>query len=584
MSYDYSSESARLEIPNPYKVQNRLLFLCAALLVAAGLWCVTSARESLSKAPIAVGIALLAFGILSASTAAKRLRFFFGRGRPLSLAPDLAPTVVGTSPRAEYHKGLLRQGALEYPEPKGALDGVLYHAAPHLITAPDAVQLQARVHFFNFAALAVTLLSFAFAWLVFGNAMNRPWLSLAYFAFGFIFLLKPILSSSPASLSLPAVIALIVGAILGPALVGAASKVLPALHWSLAPQTTVMLLSALAAVALSMLAVLGQVKPPPATQTSSEQLRLSLNVPPSLLIDELERRLQEQWTEKIPNRRYARQVPVIDPQLHSGPFSGELFEESQPMPMSGTTPAGIGQALGSRTHKWLAVLDLFATLLVLAGVIAALMFVRQFGDPSSFDSAAERGSASFSWLGSASILLLVATFCFKSSARLWGRFDFESVLVWVEMAGTYMTASVGTGNMVSARVQTSNQIVRTEAMTLRIWRARIESVVFGKDERRQVTAMFSSDAGTRELAQHLAEFGQSRASLVAPGSQADAERLQALGAAERLVGNDNAAPQIRLAPEPASAPALAASFCRKCGAGLAGDDLFCSKCGTKVHA
>ena len=36
MSYDYSSESKLLELPNPYQLQNRLLWLCAALLIVAG--------------------------------------------------------------------------------------------------------------------------------------------------------------------------------------------------------------------------------------------------------------------------------------------------------------------------------------------------------------------------------------------------------------------------------------------------------------------------------------------------------------------------------------------------------------------
>ena len=36
MSYEYGSESKLLELPNPYQLQNRLLWLCGALLVVAG--------------------------------------------------------------------------------------------------------------------------------------------------------------------------------------------------------------------------------------------------------------------------------------------------------------------------------------------------------------------------------------------------------------------------------------------------------------------------------------------------------------------------------------------------------------------
>jgi len=70
------------------------------------------------------------------------------------------------------------------------------------------------------------------------------------------------------------------------------------------------------------------------------------------------------------------------------------------------------------------------------------------------------------------------------------------------MEGNYQTATIGTRNRLIARVQTSNQIVRTEAMTLRVWRGGIESVVFGKDGFRQVTAMFSTDVEARSFGKH----------------------------------------------------------------------------------
>ena len=89
MAYEYGSESKRLELPNPYRLQNRLLWLCAVLLVGAGivslLWARSAMQESalrLAAAPILAGLLLLGAGIAAAATAATRLRFFFGRGRP----------------------------------------------------------------------------------------------------------------------------------------------------------------------------------------------------------------------------------------------------------------------------------------------------------------------------------------------------------------------------------------------------------------------------------------------------------------------------------------------------------------------
>ena len=106
MTYEYGSESKRLELPNPYRLQNRLLWLCALLLVGAGvlslLWARSAMQESalrLAAAPILAGLLLIAAGLAAAATAATRLRFFFGRGRPASLAPEIPGGATGARPR-----------------------------------------------------------------------------------------------------------------------------------------------------------------------------------------------------------------------------------------------------------------------------------------------------------------------------------------------------------------------------------------------------------------------------------------------------------------------------------------------------
>lgn len=580
MSYDYSSTGTTLELPNPYKVQNALLFVCSAVVLAGGLFALAAARHDLAPVPLAIGIALVFVAMLAAGVAAKRLRFFFGRGRPHSLAPEIPPTATGNSPAADWIKRLLREGALPYPEPSGAVDGVLYHWVPQLITAPVPVQEQARSAFFNVCAMVAATLSFLLAWGVFGTASSRPLLAAAYFAFGLFFLLRPFLGGGRVGFNTKTLVALIAAAVVGPAVVSLVSKGLPVLPFSLAPQTFMLLVSGTLAAGLLLLAALQQVAPPPPTQTSVEQLRLSLNVPPSLLLDELERRMQEQWTERIPNRRYARATPVIQPELHAGPFNGELLEESQPIPMPHTVPASIGQALGSTRHRFLAGLDLYATVLTVVATGCACLFTQRLLAPDG-------EALPLHLFGASSIFLVVAGFCFRSSAQLWGRFDFQSEVTWVEMDGTYQTASVGTGNQLTAKLHTSNQIVRTEAMTLRVWRARIESVVFGKDGRRQVTAMFSTDAQARALAQHLADFGRARASLVAPDSAEDRGRLAALAQAEQvLVAPATAAALPGEASGWLAAPLAGEQplFCRHCGARNLPDARFCQGCGERMTA
>lgn len=581
MSYDYSSAGATLELPNPYKVQNQLLFASSAVLVVTGVSALAMARHTLAFIPLAIGLALLFVGVLAAGVAAKRLRFFFGRGRPQSLAPEIPQAATGNSPAADVIKRLLREGALTYPEPSGAVDGVLYHWVPKLITAPLPVQDQARSAFFNVCALVAASLSFLLAWGVFGTDTSRPLTAAAYFAFGLFFLLRPFVGGGRATLNTRTLVLLIAAAVVGPALVGVVGQRLPAPPFSLAAQTFMLLGSGTLAAALLLLATLKQIAPPPPTQTSSEQLRLSLNVPPGLLLDELERRMQEEWTERIPNRRYARATPAIQPELHSGAFGGELLEESQPMPTPHMVPASLGQALGSERHRFLAGLDLYATVLTGVASVCGFLFAQRA-------QGLQGQELPLQLFGASTIFLLVAGFCLRSSAQLWGRFDFQSVMTWVEMEGTYQTASVGTGNQLTARVQTSNQIVRTEAMTLRVWRARVESVVFGKDGGRQITAMFSTDAEARELGRHLGEFGRSRASLVAPGSEEDLNRIAALAHAERALTGAAGAAQLpgtvaaALAPPATAASPEATLFCRHCGARNLPDARFCQGCGEKI--
>jgi hypothetical protein len=417
-----------------------------------------------------------------------------------------------------------------------------------------------------------------------------------YFAFGVFFLLKPVLTQQRARLTVASLVGLIAVAILGPVAIGLLGPSLPSLgSFSLDTQTFVMLGTALLACGFAMAAVLSQVDSAPQTRTSVEQGRLSMNAPPSTLMDELDRTLQSSWTERIPNRRYARIEPVTTAATPSGSFAGELFEESQPLPVSGTQAPTLVAALGDRRHRPLLLLDLYGLLLVAIAVGLALYFVR------GFDALAGWKNSGLSLPGTAAILAFVGAFCFRSSARLWGRFNFESVLVWVELIGTYQTSRIGTGNNFTSRMNTENDVVRTEAMTLRVWRARIESVVFGKDDQRQVTAMFSTEKDAKALALHLMQFARSQSVLIAPGAAEDQARIAALNTGERaLSGPSEGVTAAQLSRHIHTAAALESVeppsvldldlgkppkvHCTQCGTPAALTARFCANCGTALRS
>ncbi len=601
MSYDYSSESKLLELPNPYRLQNRLLWVCGAILLLAGVTSLFWARGAMQDSalrlvagPLIAGLAMLATGLLCAATAARRMRFFFGRGRPASLAPEIPVGANGGSKAADHVKELLRQGGITYPEPQGAVEGMLYHWAPKLITAPTEVQFQAQRYVFNLCAIGATLLSFVVSWLLFGNPVTRPWIGLLYFVFGLFVLLKPVVSNGRAKFSRATLVVLIAAAILAPVGIGLIGAKLPSLYgFEVTAQTFVMLIGSLIACALAVWAILAQVDPAPQTRASVEQTRLSMNSPPGSLMDELDRLMQTSWTEQIPNRRYARIDPVTTAGTPSGSFAGELFEESQPLPVPGTQAPSLASALAAPRHRALLLLDLYGTVLVIAAVAMSLYFVR------AFDVTAPWRDNRFALIGTSAILAVMAAFCFQAAARLWGRFNFESILTWVEMVGSYQTSRIGTGNNFSSRMNTENDVVRTEAMTLRIWRARIESVVFGKDAARQVTAMFSTETEALALSADLTNFARSQSVLVAPFSPEDQARINALNAGERAIAPANdagSAAQVQHHLHAAAAIASGAGatvsssqatvpvkhFCTHCGTELGAGARFCSNCATPV--
>ena len=591
MSYDYSSESKLLELPNPYQLQNRLLWLCAAVLLAGGVLALFWARAAMQQnalrlvaGPLVAGLAMIATGLVCAATSARRMRFFFGRGRPASLAPDIPVGANGGSKAADAVKELLRQGGLSYPEPRGAIEGMLYHWAPRLITAPREVQFQAQRYVFNLAAIVATLASFLVSWLLFGNAITRPWIGLLYFAFGLFVVLKPVVSGDRARLSRATLVGLIAAAILAPVAIGLIGSRLPSLDgFETTVQTFVMLIGSLIACGVAVMAILAQVDNAPQTRASVEQSRLSMNAPPGSLMDELDRLMQSSWTEAIPNRRYARIDPVTTAGTPSGSFAGERFEESQPLPAAGTKPPTFAAALAEPRHRALLLLDLYATVLVIAAVGMSLTFVRDF------DVTAPWRDNRFSLIGTSAILAVVAAFCFQASARLWGRFNFESVLTWVEMVGSYQTSRIGTGSNFASRMHTENDVVRTEAMTLRIWRARIESVVFGKDDARQVTAMFSTAQEALALAADLTSFARSQSVLVAPNSREDQARIAALNAGERamLPANEGAGAAAQVQQHLHAAAAIASAGGVAPGGPVtpvSNPSRFCGACGTEAPA
>jgi hypothetical protein len=586
MSYDYSSESQRLELPNPHKIENLFLFLSGGIFFVIGIVSLLLAKNHLANGkglatfiPLIASIVLLILSIRYAAKAMTQLRFFFGRGLPVGLTAELPPDHVGKMPGIDVIKEDIRRGALHFDEPKGPLNGLLYDRIPQLIVAPKPLQALAQAQFRNGLVIALTLVSLMIAWLGFGESKSAQWIGLFYFGFATWLVLQPMSKDSlnKAHVGESGVITLIIVAIIGPIAVGYISSALPDLSWmSLHWQALFLLLSALASVALFFMALLRQLTTPPSTNMSCEQLTLNMNTHPAQIIGEFDRVMQQKWVDKIPNRRYERIEPEVDAEAKTGTFSGEVVEETQPMPSSNLQSLTLSGALDSERTRWLVYLNAVGTTLLALSAILVGIFVWRF-DPLAIDK------SKFSLMTSAFVALAVGRYCFNACAELWGRFDFVSEVVWIEISGQYTTARNRLGNDFSSTVRTESHAISIDSMTMRVWTARIESVVFEKKDQRLITAMNGQSEITKGLATHLADFAGARSMFVAPSNQEDLKKIAAVQTIEQMQPSSTAlTPQALLPQQQVEArPASESKFCADCGAGRAALAKFCLECGTK---
>lgn len=604
MSYEFNPENPVFEFPNPYKVENIALFCSGLFVLLAGVGVMFAVRERIAQgmdvramAVIGISVGLLIFSIGILARAMTQLRFLFGRNRPESLAPLVGPDQDADSPQAEYYKETLRQNALTYPEPKGALNGLLYSWIPHLIFAPYVIQRAAQTQFYNFLALVATLISFLLCWTMFGQGAASGWIGLIFAAFGARQIMRPMVGraasqdgrhAGTANVGAGGLIGLIILAVLGPVLLSLGASALPDLgEFSINVALLVALVCAIAGSAVFGVALKNHLLPPPQAIGAARVVdTVTMNAHPNKLVEELDRILMERWFSRIPNRRYTRRSPKITGQ--QGQFTAEIFEESQPRPHSNRTASGIKHALGAPQFRWLTILTALAAVYILAGTVAATLVVRDI----------LAGAINGSVIALALSQFAVGVFCYRGAHVLWGRFDFVSELIWVDIAGSFESAHVNLGNQLSSQVQTSKNVINIEAMTMRVWVSEIDSVIFAKDAARQLIGMRSLPNMAEELAVALKGFGESRAMVVAPTSNQDMERAQRVGAVHQLVSGVAPSPRPEqgvsssllvasseteaLTMEPALGAVGDAAACSDCGAELDSEARFCGECGMKV--
>ena len=540
MAYEYRSGSQTLELPNPYSAENKIRFVVGGLFIGAAVALLLLFRTRMSAGwnsssliPLASAIVLLGYAVKLIARGMMQLRFFFGRDRPGALVPsELPPTNAAGNHTANFIREIVRRGALHFPEPKGAINGLLYHLQPNLIFAPEPLRGLTQSQFRTALTSLAILIAFLASWALLAEHTNDELLGAFYLALAAIVVFKPVRDHGNANPSPLLPIALIVMAVVWPVLISL-------LHISLAPMAGIQF-SGAALVALSLVSVgttlfffalrrqLGNL--PPAS-SSMHQLAASMNCQPSQLLDELSRRLQAQWSEQIPNREYAKFTTEINLSAEaSGSFTAELLEETQPVPSHQPMPRRFGEFWSDPQRRLVLMLQLFGATLLLAAALVIVIGAHI----NTFEHVLHSPASLINTTLFAAAFFMAGHHCFAGAHQLFGRFDFESKVYWFECNGSYQVASLDYGNVLSDRMKTRKNLVNIETATVRVWIVELYSTAFNtsSDNRwqRYATAMVGRKQDAQELAESLVAFAQNQSIVVAPTSALDAQKAAAMAA------------------------------------------------------
>lgn len=188
MTYEFNSDDSLLNnFPNPFRFENAFLLLAAAATGTGGIATFVTAKELLKNhedraAFLGMAVAILVFGagMKLLIQALSQLRFYLGQKFPRGLADELPITENGVGLGTEKILETLRQRAIEFTEPTGALNGVLYSLVKNLATSPVEVQTAAVQHFHAMLEMAALFTSLVFSFFVFEGTPYEGFASWLY--------------------------------------------------------------------------------------------------------------------------------------------------------------------------------------------------------------------------------------------------------------------------------------------------------------------------------------------------------------------------------------------------------------------
>lgn len=539
MSFEFNQNDTLLnDFPNPYRFENVFLLLASLASAVGGIRAVMAAKGFFAAhddktAVLAIAAATLVLGIAGKLLiqALSQLRFYLGRRFPVGLAAELPLTETGIARGAKEIMETMRHRAIDFPEPHGALNGVLYSMVRSLATSPTEIQAAAVQHFHLLIAMVALFASLVVSYFMFQGTPYEGIASWLYLPMSGLSLITPFMhpgrldvqstempgATDNGNGALWKLFGLVVFSIMAPVLVPRIAPQLSIAPMWIAP--ALLLTGSMVASGLFFGAIVSRLDSAAYTSVSCEQTTIAMNCPPAQLWPALSRDFQDAWERGIPNRVYANIPPDVS-EDDRGSFSGLMLEETQPVPTSTLQFSSWSEAFRTRYSRFLLLLGMWGVATAVACAWAAAHFTAQFVTMPRVEIS--RSILVVMALGMVSVL------CFRIGHLPWSRLQFKSRLYWIETCGTYQEAQISIGNDFRNHAKSSSKLMRVEDATLRVWVTDIVSVAFGKDGQRSIIAMGLADNIAKSIAQRLIEFAANQSTVATPTADRDLARAASI--------------------------------------------------------
>lgn len=601
MAYRWSLEGPAFEFPTPYGTENRFLVwrgyaliffavVIAAIVsfvggngAAAPALTLEKLPEPASVVPHLVAAMLLSLlGARDLWKASAQRTLLLAPGQPASLAADVPREGSGLSPGAGALQRLLEVGEFKQAEVAGPYASALAALGPDLAAAPGTLHAYLRVRMAHLVLVTGLALVLLLSFLAFQQPPAQGLAALVPLLVCAGVLAQRALLPDGAALRpwLVAVLVLLAGALA--AAVGwhadavPRSASVPRLGLPLA--ALVMLGSVFLFEALGVLAARAQLQAPWLPAVAAEEAQMAFEGDPEQLLRDIDLELHRQWTEGIPNRRYAWQAAPPARAIDEGRFQAVVLEETQPLVPSGAAKAGrkaapaLPQApQAPQRLRGLLALDVAGLLWSLAGTLAWVWLAwAHMREPGASWVPGAAGIAGFA----------VGGYALRVGHLLWSRVEVTSMLTWLDLGGAMQrVADAG---------RSRGEHLRVPELCLRARVVKLKSVFY---------AAAPHGPGSRVMLELQAERPAAEAWLPAvqelarkalgpstPAVQA-AARAKARDTRDGRDGRDGRPAEAEAEAAASALPAAPrrpARFCPHCGTALLPGARFCQHCGSVV--